>query len=37
MLMRVVLFGVILCSLCRVEQAHGNLKRIYKLSWDLFI
>ena len=32
MLMRVVLFEVILCGVCKVEQAHGNLKRILQTS-----
>ena len=32
MLLRVVLFEVILCRVCRVEQTHGNLKRILQTS-----
>jgi len=32
MLMRVLLFELILCVVCRVEQAHGNLKCILQTS-----
>jgi len=39
---RVVLFELILCGVCRVEQAHGNLKRILQICkgdlctcWDI--
>jgi len=32
MLMRVLLFELILCDVCRVEQAHKNLKRILQTS-----
>jgi len=42
MLMRVLLFELILCVVCKVEQAHGNLKRILQTSmgdlctcWDV--
>jgi len=32
MLMKVLIFELILCVVCRVEQAHGNLKRILQTS-----
>jgi len=32
MLMRFCLFQLILCVICRIEQAHGNLKRILQTS-----
>ena len=32
MLMRIFLFQLIMCVICRVEQAHGNLKRILQTS-----
>jgi len=32
MLIRVLLFQLILCVICRVEQAHGNLKCILQTS-----